>query len=57
MRDQMERDYESKAVNERAVLMEEHAQKEAAAVKEAENQRDDAEKHQILEESMAVQKC
>ena len=59
MRDQMERDYESKAANERAVLMEEHAQKEAAVVvakEKAENQRDDAKKElALLKESLANQ--
>lgn len=56
MRAQMERDYESKAAEERAVFLEEHAQKEAAVVKEAENQRDAAKKElALLKESLANQ--
>jgi parallel beta-helix repeat protein len=59
IRAQMERDYENKAANERAVWMEEHAQKEAAVVvakEKAENQRDDAKKElALLKESLANQ--
>jgi hypothetical protein len=59
MRAQMERDYESKAAKERAVWMEEHAQKEAAVVvakEKAEHQRDAAKKElALLKESLANQ--